>query len=259
MEYGICNLNAVAVRATPSDKSEMVTQLLFGEIFEIQEKDNKWVMIKMDYDNYVGWIDIKQYMPLYADEYEKLRDFPPNITLDIVQILINKTDNLILPIVIGSSIPYIVNNKFAIGKTEYLYEGHLSEKNVLLPKQKIVENSYMYLGSPYLWGGRNPFGIDCSGFTQMVYKLSGIRLLRDADQQAEEGTTIDSLTEANPGDLVFFDNEEGRIVHVGILLDEGKIIHASGKVRIDKIDDTGIFNISLNKYSHKFKLIKKMI
>jgi len=259
MEYGVCNLNIVAVRAFPSDKSEMASQLLFGEIFEIIEKDYTWIKIRMEYDKYEGWIDCKQYLPIYADEFEKLRDFPPNITMDIVQILINKTENSIMPIVIGSSIPYLVNNTFSIGKNEYTFDGQISEKNVPLPKQKIIENAYMYIETPYLWGGRSPFGIDCSGFTQMTHKLSGIRLKRDAAEQAEQGTLINLLSEAEPGDLVFFDNDEGAIIHTGILLDDDRIIHASGKVRIDKIDHEGIFNVTLNKYSHKLRLIKRII
>jgi gamma-D-glutamyl-L-lysine dipeptidyl-peptidase len=259
MEYGFCNLNIVPVRSGPSDKTEMVSQLLFGEIFEILDKDGKWIQIKMTYDNYVGWIDMKQYLPIYADVYEKLNDFPPNITLDIVQILVNETENSVMPIVIGSSIPYLVNNMFYVDKVEYKYDGHISEKNVPDPKKKIVENSYMYLESPYLWGGRSPFGIDCSGFTQMAYKLSGIKLWRDAEQQSEQGTTINLISEAEPGDLVFFDNEEGKIVHTGILLEDEKIIHASGKVRIDKLDHEGIFNQSLNRYTHKLRIIKKII
>jgi gamma-D-glutamyl-L-lysine dipeptidyl-peptidase len=259
MEYGFCNLNIVPVRSGPSDKTEMVSQLLFGEIFEILEKDGKWIQIKMTYDSYIGWIDGKQYLPIYADVYEKLNDFPPNIMLDIVQILINETENSVMPIVIGSSIPYLVNNMFYVDKIEYKFDGHISEKNVPDPKKKIVENSYMYLESPYLWGGRSPFGIDCSGFTQMVYKLSGIKLHRDAEQQSTQGTTVNLISEAEPGDLVFFDNEEGRIVHTGILLEDEKIIHASGKVRIDKLDHEGIFNQNLNRYTHKLRLIKKII
>jgi cell wall-associated NlpC family hydrolase len=123
----------------------------------------------------------------------------------------------------------------------------------------IIENAYMYLHSPYLWGGRTPFGIDCSGFTQMVYKLAGIRLKRDASQQAEQGTLINLIDEARQGDLAFFDNEEGRIIHVGIMLPNNKIIHASGKVRIDSIDHHGIYNLETKKYTHNLRIIKRFV
>jgi cell wall-associated NlpC family hydrolase len=139
---------------------------------------------------------------------------------------------------------------------EYTYDG--SVKTLTRPdRSQLLENAYMYLNAPYLWGGRSPFGVDCSGFTQMVYKMSGLPIRRDAWQQAEQGVTINLLEEALPGDLAFFDNAEGRITHVGILLPGNKIIHASGRVRIDKIDHHGIFNETQQKYTHKLRVIKR--
>ncbi len=123
----------------------------------------------------------------------------------------------------------------------------------------LIENAYLYLHAPYLWGGKSPFGIDCSGFTQMVFKLNGKLLKRDAYQQAEEGETLSFLEEAEEGDLAFFDNEDGKIIHVGIVLRDFKIIHASGKVRIDSLDHEGIFNSETQKYSHRLRLIKRVI
>jgi len=117
----------------------------------------------------------------------------------------------------------------------------------------------MYLNAPYLWGGRSPFGIDCSGFTQVIYKLNGFKLPRDASQQATIGETLSFIEESESGDLAFFDNEEGNIIHVGIMLENNNIIHASGKVRIDKIDHQGIFNSETNTYSHRLRLIKKIL
>jgi len=110
-----------------------------------------------------------------------------------------------------------------------------------------------------LWGGRSPFGIDCSGFTQMVYKLCGMPLKRDAWMQAEQGQDIHLLDETQPGDLAFFDNEEGRIIHVGILTTKNRIIHASGKVRLDSIDHQGIFNSETKRYTHNLRLLKRLI
>ena len=121
----------------------------------------------------------------------------------------------------------------------------------------VVENAMFFQHAPYLWGGRTLFGIDCSGFVQIVFKLAGIKLLRDASQQALQGDTVHFLPEVQPGDVAFFDNEEGRIIHVGILLNNKEIIHASGQVRIDLIDDQGIFNVELNRYSHKLRIIKR--
>jgi len=126
-------------------------------------------------------------------------------------------------------------------------------------KDKVIDNAMMYLNSPYLWGGRTPFGIDCSGFSQMVYRLNGVDLPRDAHEQAEVGTTLSFVEESESGDLAFFDNNEGKIIHVGIILDSNSIIHASGKVRVDKIDQQGIFNQNSGIHTHKLRLIKKII
>ena len=125
-------------------------------------------------------------------------------------------------------------------------------------KEKLVGNALIYLNTPYLWGGRSPFGIDCSGFTQVVYRLQGISLPRDAYQQAEIGTTLSFIEESEPGDLAFFDNNEGKIIHVGIILENNHIIHASGKVRIDRIDQQGIFNKEKGQHTHKLRLIKSI-
>ena len=127
------------------------------------------------------------------------------------------------------------------------------------PKEHLLETAYLYLNSPYLWGGKTPFGIDCSGFTQMVYRLNGYHLFRDASQQAKQGEALSFIEESEPGDLAFFDNAEGEIIHVGIIMRDNYIIHAHGKVRIDRIDHSGIFNVDSNQYSHNLRVIKKII
>ncbi|MGK0175927.1 MAG: cell wall-associated NlpC family hydrolase, partial [Ulvibacter sp.] len=126
-------------------------------------------------------------------------------------------------------------------------------------KENLINTAFMYLNTPYLWGGKTPFGIDCSGLTQMVYKLCGYKLLRDASQQAMQGEVLSFIEESEPGDLAFFDNSEGDIVHVGIIMKDNYIIHAHGKVRIDRIDHSGIYNIDTRRHTHKLRVIKKII
>jgi cell wall-associated NlpC family hydrolase len=257
--YGICNLSLVPCRKIASDRSEMVTQLLFGETFEILEEQKKWIRIKNSFDDYISWIDKKQYQPITQKTYSKITK-EHQLSFELIQPLANITNDSILPIVIGSTLPTIKNHKFEIEKTEYEYDGQVT-KPVVTKKTRslIIENAYLYLNAPYLWGGRSPFGIDCSGFTQIVFKLNGINILRDASQQAKEGTAIDFVEEAQAGDLAFFDNDAGKITHVGIVLGNNKIIHASGKVRIDQLDHYGIYNEEKKDYSHQLRVIRSFV
>ena len=140
---------------------------------------------------------------------------------------------------------------------KHTHDGNLVD--TIQPKSSLIQTAFTYVNSPYLWGGKTPFGIDCSGFTQMVYKLNGYKLLRDASQQATQGEALSFIEESEPGDLAFFDNNEGKIVHVGIIMEDNYIIHAHGKVRIDRLDHSGIYNVEKRMHTHKLRVIKKII
>jgi hypothetical protein len=233
----------------------MVTQILFGETFEVLESSGSWSKIVVDYDKYTGWVDTKQITKLDDEETRKLMDNPVSVSQDLVQLVIDGKE--MIPVVLGSTLPFYYGKKFFIGEREFTFDG--SVKTIIAPDAKgIPENAFMYLNAPYLWGGRSPLGLDCSGFTQMVFKLSGIKLLRDASEQAGQGKKI-SFEEAKAGDLAFFKNDDQKIVHVGIVLDNHKIIHSSGKVRIDKLDEEGIFNEETGKHSHRLSVIRRIL
>ena len=252
---GITTISIIPVRKEPSDRSEMVSQLLFGETFEISATENGWSKIQTDYDNYAGWIDAKQAAILDNEEAAKLAATPLSVSLDLVQIVMRGND--MIPVVLGSSLPFYYGKKIFISEKEYVYEG--SVMTFAHPEHSnLIGNAYMYLNAPYLWGGRSPFGLDCSGFTQMVFKLSGIRLLRDAADQAGQGKKIGGVEDSREGDLAFFKNAEKKIVHVGIVLNNQQIIHASGKVRIDTLDEQGIFNGETGKHSHTLAEIRRV-
>lgn len=255
MHYGICNLSIVPIRATPSDNSEMVNQMLFGETFTVLEKERNWYKIALTFDNYEGYIDSKQCLLVSNDSYHKILSSKTYYTADIVEYISNK--NQLITILLGSNLPLFSNYKILLDSDSYSFEGNFfSEK---LDKKEISRKAFTYLNSPFLWGGKTPFGIDCSGFTQMVYKLCGYTLLRDVKQQATQGEVLSFIEESEPGDLAFFDNEEGEIIHVGIILMDYHIIHSYGKVRIDTLDHSGIFNKELQKHTHKLRVIKKII
>jgi len=260
MKYGICHLSVVPCRLEPSDSSEMVTQLLFGEIIKIyEEKRAGWRKIKTAFDDYDCWIDEKQFVEINETEFERLNTSPIIVCSEMANIIEDKENESIIPILLGSSLPSFKENVIRFNKFTFQFDGQTSDTSKEINKSNLAENAMMYLNAPYLWGGRSPFGIDCSGFSQIIYKLNGIKLPRDASQQAQIGETLSFIEESESGDLAFFDNEEGKIIHVGIMLENNNIIHASGKVRIDKIDHQGIFNSETNTYSHRLRLIKKII
>jgi len=249
MKYGICNLSVIPLRAEANDTSELVSQVLYGELFKVLEYRKKWSRIRLHSDGYEGWIDSKQFVLLNEEDYTSLLKLPIQLASDLVD-FITTSENQLISICLGSNIHTATYLKHSFGGKSF---------SGILPKQKLVETALLYLNTPYCWGGKTPFGIDCSGLTQMVYKLNGYKLLRDASEQATQGEVLSFIEESEPGDLAFFDNEEGNITHVGIIMQDNYIIHAHGKVRIDRIDHSGIFNYELNKHTHKLRVIKRVV
>lgn len=252
--FGICNLAIVPIRAEASDKSEMVSQLLFGDHFKIIEQSPKWTNITTAFDNYSGWIDTKQFFEINEKQYLSLNQSSPILNSELID-FISFNNNQLMPIPLGSTLNFIDFEE--LNQLNYHFDG--IKVCGIKPKSELIKTAYLYLNAPYLWGGKTPFGIDCSGFTQMVYKLNGYQLLRDASQQATQGEPLSFIEESEPGDLAFFDNEEGNIIHVGIMMENNYIIHASGKVRIDRIDHLGIYNVDTGRHTHKLRVIKKLI
>ena len=256
MFYGISNLSIVPLRAEASDKSEMTSQVLFGEHFTILEKGKYWSKIKVFFDSYEGFIDNKQFEIITEELFEKLSKKEQIYAGEIIDFIVSSTNDMVT-IPMGSSLPFYNEKNFQLNLNRFTYEGKIISG--VLPKYQIINTAFSYLNTPYLWGGKTPFGIDCSGFTQMVYKLCGFKLFRDTKAQATQGEVLSFIEESEPGDLAFFDDEDGEIIHVGIILRDYHIIHAHGKVRIDTLDHSGIFNVELQKHTHKLRVIKKMI
>ncbi len=235
MTKGICNVSIAPLRADSSDKSEIVSQLLYGESADIIEMRDNWTKIVTHYDNYEAWMDTKQ---ISAVSEDFLSSRKVNLVKEPFQSTMTESGKVLLSM--GSEVNF---------ETTSPTRGHdLSDS--------IVNCAREFLNVPYLWGGKSFFGIDCSGFTQMVYKIHGIKIPRDTYQQAELGEALTFIAEAKPGDLAFFENAEGRIIHVGFILADQKIIHAHGKVRIDSLDSSGIFNKDQNRHTHKLRFIR---
>lgn len=249
MKYGICHLGVIPLRAEKSHKSELISQILYGETFKVIEERKDWLKVRIHWDGYEGWVVKRQVTLIEKETYTSINDKAFIPSPHLIDYLQTDKDQL-FPIPLGSDLRglSVLNHQ---------------RDEVASPNQKdreaLIKTAFQYLNTPYLWGGKTPMGIDCSGLTQMVYKIHGIPLSRDAYLQAEQGNTLSFIEESEPGDLAFFDNQEGNIIHVGILLKHHYILHAHHEVRIDRIDQTGIYNVERQEHSHKLRLIKSIL
>ena len=247
MTYGICKLSAIALRKEARHGSEMVSQLLYNETYMVLDRVQDWVLIRMEngtladsetFGYYEGWIQAKQFTEIGEEEYKALKTKAFFLT--------NK--------------PIVEYDGKLLSMGTPLYDPHPDavEMPCKFHPELMVDYAKSLLGAPYLWGGRTAFGIDCSGMVQVCARLAGMVLPRDSSQQVKEGELVYFLQETQPGDLAFFGNEDGHITHVGIVMGDEQIIHASGQVRIDFLDQTGILNKERNEHTHLLQAVKRL-
>lgn len=256
MSYAVCCVPVAPVRIEPDHRSEMISQLLFGEccIITVIEKDG-WIKIVNKLDAYSGWCQLVHFQEIDDKQYYLEEN---NLTADWINEIGYNGHMMWVPM--GSSLTAIMNGNAFWRKNTVHYNGIVWDAATAKPDVKTIKQlAFKFLNTSYLWGGRSVFGIDCSGFTQAVYKFLNIHLLRDAQKQATQGELVGFLQQAHCGDLAFFDDEEGQIIHTGILLNPHEIIHASGKVRIDKIDTEGIVNADTGVRTQKLRIIKRYV
>lgn len=253
MENYICENVFVPLRAGPSHKTEMLSQMLFGETYSVIDKAGSWLKIETFFDMYTGWIDMDHL------QHSAIEDISGGNVLNR-SLLCYKNDKTKMVLEPGCEIfnPDFAEKVFFAGSNKYTTVDEFSNKYIST-NDTVTDLAMKFINSPYIWGGRIPSGIDCSGLTQLVYKIKGIPIPRDSWKQSEAGKTVDFIDQAEAGDLVFFDNEKGKISHVGMILSRGLVIHASGRVRIDSIDHQGIFKAEIKGYSYHLRMIKRII
>ena len=258
IDYGVCRLAVVPVRKESSDLSEQVTQLLFGDHYEVlsASKDKKWLQIKITSDQCEGWLDAKQHHTITKEYFDQVNLVDFKITTEVSSWILYKKNPL--SIVMGSIVPISASELFKM-EEQFAFNGESKALSLRRDFDFIRSIALRYLHSPHQWGGKSPFGIDAAGFTQMVFKMGGYSLSRLLKQQVLQGKKINSLAETKPGDLAFFQDKDGKITHTGILLEEDKIIHVSGRVRIDHLLEEGILNQETKIFSHTLSVLRRII
>lgn len=257
MPFAACIVPAAPVRKSPSHESEMVNQMLWGEVMEVLEITSlQWCYIRSLPDGYEGWmhnLQIESIDERVAVSSNKWIVRAPAITARI------EMGAALMNVPVGATLLEYNSGKGNIGNIKYECSKNdaLNTESVTVKITLLEQLMNQWLNAPYMWGGRTMLGVDCSGLTQVIFKILGINLLRDASQQATQGTVVDFLQQVQCGDLAFFDDEAGSIYHVGILLNSREIMHASGKVRIDTIDNAGILHRDTGVRTHTLRIIKR--
>lgn len=258
MPITACLLPVVPMRKEPSHRSEMVSQLLFGEYAETGEEKDGFVYVRCGYDGYQGWVQGTQLTVINAMEQLQPQAYTAGFATPVT-----KNDDTLFHVPYATAALTQAGAGFTMAGTSFTYLMQPQQTwkvgELRLSKETLAAAYQPYLNVPYLWGGKSVWGTDCSGFVQQVFKLFGVMLLRDAYLQAGQGTAVSSLAEAEPGDLAFFQNEKGNVTHVGIVLNDGKIVHAAGQVRIDKIDESGIVNNVSGKRTHELHSVRRLL
>lgn len=267
--------SVVPVRAEAREGAEQNTQMLFGELCEVIEHSDvsiqhseRWRYIRLESDGQEGWVDAKMISPMTDDEYAAYKPTLEHAAMVAMPMAyaVSTNNGQTIPLTAGTRLPKYADGQFEVLGVRFRIDPSMVITAPLeLNEQNLLQAVRFFLNVPYLWGGKNAMGMDCSGFSQVVMSLFGKQLLRNASEQATQGKAVARLADAKAGDLAFFDHhEEGvehpaKITHVGIVIDPTRIVHCSGRVKVEKLDETGIYNIEQGGYSHRLASIRSFV
>ena len=267
VEYAIAHCTVTPVRQEPSEGSEQLTQLLFGEVCEVLDRLPRWTKIRSTLDGQEGWVDFKMLSPI--DNQYPISDIRTVVAVPMAIATAMETGEEMM-LTLGTRLPNyahgtfeVLGKQYLINPTEVRGERLEVKGDEAMRREDVCAIAQTLLNAPYLWGGKNAMGIDCSGFTQVVYAAMGVNLLRNAREQITQGELVPNLAQAQPGDLAFFDHADRdpnatNISHVGLLLDNKTIIHCSGCVHVDDIDEMGI-HLADGELTHHLVQIKRYL
>ena len=251
--------SVVPMRTSPQEQAEMCSQVLFAETMTILKEEGAWAKIKLDADGYEGWVDRKMISTLSDEAFNDIKNAPKCAVAFPVALAMSTENQTTLLLSGGTKLPNYKNGTFELLGVKFNIDpSTVLPQGTTFDTSKVMPIARFFLNTPYLWGGRNALGVDCSGFVQMIYGIFGIQLPRDASQQVNHGRVVDFLTEAIAGDLAFFENADKKIIHVGMMLDNENIMHASGRVKINKIDAQGIVSEIDGSHTHRLRIIKRI-
>ncbi|MBO4249672.1 MAG: C40 family peptidase [Paludibacteraceae bacterium] len=258
---GISLHSIVPVRAEAQEGAEQNTQMLFGELCEVLEEKPRWNRIKLDLDGQEGWVDSKMICPMKSEELASYREACKHSAKVVFPMVyaVSENNGQTIPLTAGTCLPNYQNGRFEVLGVGFRIDPSMVATQIIeLNQANLLQTVRFFLNVPYLWGGKNALGMDCSGFTQVIMSLFGKSLLRNASEQATQGEKISKLQDVQAGDLAFFDHEDGKISHVGIVIDAERIIHCSGRVKVEKLDEIGIFSAETGQYTHHLVQIRRI-
>ena len=273
--------SVVPVRAEAREGAEQNTQMLFGELCSIVEsrktkvESDRWRYVRLENDGQEGWVDAKMICPMKPEEYTSHKEALKTAAMVAMPMAyaVSENNGQTIPLTAGTKLTNYqlqMTNGASSARFEVLGVGFRIDPSMVITQplemnqQNLLQAVRFFLNVPYLWGGKNAMGMDCSGFTQVVMSLFGKSLLRNASEQATQGTPVASLKDAQAGDLVFFDhqspitNHQSPITHVGIVIDSSRVVHCSGRVKVEKLDKKGIFSAEQGDYTHHLIQIRRL-